>query len=257
MPDPAAAEIFADYADVYDAIYAAKDYRREAGFVLDRLRGPEGALPSTLLEIGSGTGRHMQEFAREGVQVTGLDRSRAMTAIARQRIASVAGTVPCAVADGDVRDFHLGQRFAAATALFHVTSYLTTTADLLAGFASIRRHLNLGVPFFFDFWHLPGVKLDPPSRRDRTFATPSGTFIRIMDPTWREPVVTLEIGIDGELAGRPVRIREQHQLRAWMPAELEAALSASGFVVDRWGAALDPQPLSERDWLGWALARAC
>jgi SAM-dependent methyltransferase len=251
MPD---AEAFSDYARIYDAIYADKDYAGEAEFVLARLRGAGGSLPSTLLDVGSGTGRHLREFARRGIRVVGVDRSREMTAIARDRIAAD-GTGSEVVVD-DIRSFALGRRFAAACSLFHVVSYLTTVPDLAAAFAAVRRHLDPGARFFFDFWHLPGVRLDPPGLRERRFVTAEGSITRRMVPRWREPVVTLDIEIDGDLSGRTVRIREAHALRAWLPGELAGALASSGFAVASWGGGLEARPLGEPDWLGWALAEA-
>jgi len=251
MPDPVAPGAFSDYARVYDAIYADKDSASEASFVMARLGDGGGRLPSTLLEVGCGTGRHLSEFVRHGAQVTAIDRSAEMAAIARGR--AIPGVE---VVVDDARSFVLEKTFAAAVALFHVVSYLTTADDLAACFAAVRRHLVAGAPFLFDFWHLPGVRLDPPSRRERSFTVEEGSFHRSMLPTWRDPVVDLDIEIDGDLCGRPVRIRERHLLRAWSRTELAVALEATGFTTNGWGAGLGSGALVERDWHGWALARA-
>ncbi len=49
-----------------------------------------------LLDVGCGSGRHLQMFKREGLLVTGLDPSRNMLSLARQRL-------------GDQVDLHLGR----------------------------------------------------------------------------------------------------------------------------------------------------
>ena len=64
-----------DYADVYDAIYGAKDYAGEADLIERMLARHRVPRPCRVLDIGCGTGRHAFALARRGYEVTGIDRS--------------------------------------------------------------------------------------------------------------------------------------------------------------------------------------
>lgn len=73
-----------DRPDVYDALYASKDYEREVAFVAgrfdERVNGGHRALV-----VGCGTGRHGVFLRERGFEVTGIDPSPAMLERARER----------------------------------------------------------------------------------------------------------------------------------------------------------------------------
>lgn len=76
--------IYNDLAKYYDVLFNA-DYAKEARIcdsILKRLNNSKGAL----LDIGCGTGNHMLEFKKLGYDVYGLDSSKEMLEIARQKL---------------------------------------------------------------------------------------------------------------------------------------------------------------------------
>ncbi|MBU0640157.1 MAG: methyltransferase domain-containing protein [Planctomycetes bacterium] len=83
---------FDAYAPRYDAEVFTKNTDAEIEFILEHLRPSAGC---RVLDVGCGTGRHSVALARRGFQVTGVDLSRGMLALAEQRAqtASVAVTV--------------------------------------------------------------------------------------------------------------------------------------------------------------------
>ena len=57
--------MFTNTADVYDLVYAWKDYAGEASRLCDLIGRPGG----TLLDVACGTGKHLEAtFARAGLQ---------------------------------------------------------------------------------------------------------------------------------------------------------------------------------------------
>jgi SAM-dependent methyltransferase len=72
------------YAQLYDAIYAAKDYAFELGQVLEFAR-QYGVEVRTIVDYGCGTGSHARRFAEKGIKVYGIDRSQHMLAAAREK----------------------------------------------------------------------------------------------------------------------------------------------------------------------------
>jgi SAM-dependent methyltransferase len=149
------AEVFDRYGHYYDLLYRDKDYEAEVEYVTRALRS---AAPktTTLLEFGSGTGRHGRLFASRGFQVAGVERSKSMAEVA-QTAQSLTGTGSFNCTQGDIATVKLGRAFDAVIALFHVLSYQTTVAEIAQTFANAAAHLNPGGLFLFDVWHGPAV----------------------------------------------------------------------------------------------------
>jgi SAM-dependent methyltransferase len=249
---------FSGYARLYDAIYADKDYSAESVFVLSRLAG-SGPVPGSLLELGCGTGRHLIEFAKHGIQVVGVDMSAQMVEIARERLQAQPGIAGRSqVIQSDIRKLRLGSTFSAAVSLFHVMSYITDDAQLLAALGTIRSHLPTGGRLLFDFWHLPGVRRDPPSMRTRNFKFGEDVIERRVSPHWTggSPIIDLDIEVSGRWNGLPVQVRERHSLRAWDTEILLEKLHEAGFEAESWGGGLADRTLSVNEWTGWVLAHA-
>ncbi|PSP61639.1 hypothetical protein BRC77_12615 [Halobacteriales archaeon QH_8_64_26] len=73
-----------DRPEVYDALYASKDYESEVDFAIDRFdaHGNDG---ERALLVGCGTGRHSVFLRERGFEVTGVDPNPAMLDRARER----------------------------------------------------------------------------------------------------------------------------------------------------------------------------
>jgi len=108
-----------------------------------------GEVGGEILEVACGTGSLLVPLARAGHRVTGLDLSRTMLAIARERIDALPPKV-AALADpirGDMSDFDLGRRFSLAILADNSFRELETREELLACLRCIRRHLEPGGRF--------------------------------------------------------------------------------------------------------------
>jgi len=70
-------------AEFYDALYAFKDYAKEAHLLIDlvRQRRPDAA---SLLDVACGTGKHLEVF-RDCFRMERLDNNPASRARAEQR----------------------------------------------------------------------------------------------------------------------------------------------------------------------------
>lgn len=242
------------YADVYDLLYAAKDYAREAVFVGDTLRRARRDA-RTVLEFGSGTGRHARHLADLGFAVTGVDRSEAMLRRARalgdDRLRFVAGDMGTAKLDGT---------FDAAVALFHVVSYLQTDADILDAFANVRRHLRPGGLFLFDFWYGPAVLTQKPETRIREVETEAVHVVRLAQTTLKpnENLAQVDYGLFCKNAGEDAfRLQDEvHVLRYLFLPELRRFLEMSGFRHLRAMEWITDKPLDATTWNGTVVAEA-
>lgn len=126
-----------DFARFYDL-----EYQRFTDD-LDFYRQLADDAGSPILELACGTGRVLLHLARSGHTVTGLDISRPMLAIARDRLSAEPPEEQARVtiAEQDMRRFRLGERFRLAILAINSFMHLMTRRDQERCLKCIRRHL--------------------------------------------------------------------------------------------------------------------
>jgi SAM-dependent methyltransferase len=256
------ADVFGDYAAYYELLYHDKDYAAEAGYVAGLIRRFHPQARS-VLELGSGTGTHARLLAQAGFRVHGVERSPGM--LARARAASAGDTgLPAGHAPmftpGDIRRARLGRRFDACVALFHVLSYQTAEADVVAAFRTARRHLSEKGLFLFDVWYGPAVLSERPAVRVKRAADAATAVTRIAEPRLRSASNTVEVDYQlwvRDLAGGDVReIRESHAMRYFFLPEIEGLAVRCGFTLVLSETWLTGEALSESSWSGCFVLKA-
>jgi SAM-dependent methyltransferase len=203
----------------YDRLYGAmKDYAAEADVVdgIVRARVP-GA--SSLLDVGCGTGLHLQRFAELYDHAEGVDLDPSFVAAARARGLRV--TV------GDMRDFSLGRTFDAVTCLFSAIGHVGGVDDLRAAVASLAAHVAPGGVLVIEPWYSDeawqdghyGVEVNegPDSTLVRVNHSVSDGRVSVVHFAWTEA------------SHRGIRhIDEQMRLTRFTGAEFAAAFEAAG-----------------------------
>jgi SAM-dependent methyltransferase len=146
MADPFGRE----HAEVYEATYRnrGKDWAAEARDVADRIRRlcPRA---QSLLDVGCGTGAHLETFQTDFARVEGLDRSSAMLDLAARRLSGVR------LHEADMREFALRREFDAVTCLCAAMGFLESADDLRAAARCIATHLKRGGVVAVEPWWLP------------------------------------------------------------------------------------------------------
>ena len=156
MKDAGRADFY-DYPDLYDALLPV---RHEVPFYVDVARQQAGAV----LELACGTGQLTIPIALRGLPTVGLDLSGAMLKVAKRRASAAGASV--LFLQGDMRDFALGRDFSLIIVARNSLLHLLTTADLLAAFTAVRRHLARDGVFAFDIFN-PDVGLAADSSNGR------------------------------------------------------------------------------------------
>ncbi len=135
---------FARSAEVYDAIYAHKDYAAEAARA--RALVDPGSSGRSWLEIASGTGSHIPFLLPHYDRFVGFDLAEPMVALAKQRVPGVDLGV------GDMACFDIGETFDVVSCLFGSIGYCATKQRLESAIACMARHLCLGGRLIIEPW---------------------------------------------------------------------------------------------------------
>lgn len=251
--------VFGDYAKYYDLLYRDKDYEAETRFVLDAL-AKQGCVPQTVLDLGSGTGRHAMTLAARNVSVTGVDLSKLMVNMANDsKVPSLETDFPLPeFTVGDARTVRFGKKFDAVTALFHVMSYQTHEDDAAAVFATAREHLNKNGLFFFDFWYGPGVLNLRPEERNLHLKGESLSIHRHAMPELHVNDNIVDVNYTVTLvskSGDTSELKEQHRMRYWFLPELKYIASQEGFTIETCGSWISYEGPDDSTWAAWAVVR--
>ena len=220
------------YADVYDALYAEKDYTAECD-LLESIFRKAGRPVASLLDLGCGTGRHAAELATRGYEIVGVDRSAAMLERARARIPAEAASRVSFV-EADISSLRLERRFDAVVCMFAVLGYLIDDGDLRATLANVRRHLEPGGVFVFDVWYGPAVESIGPDSRTKVVRDGVDEVERkaqgFLEPG--RSVCTVAYDVTRRGPGHPPAItHEEHRMRYFDEPELRSLLAEAGLEL--------------------------
>ena len=251
MPSPdalIAPVVFDEYGRYYDLLYRDKDYQAESSYVTTLIR--RDATACSVLELGSGTGRHAELLAQAGFQVIGIERSPQMVESAAQRARNSSGSegsFRCIV--GDVRNTKVSDTFDAVISLFHVVSYQTSDQDLDDTFRNANEHLKPGGSFVFDVWHAPAVLTLRPEVRVKRIETDDILLTRIAEPEVDTNVncvrVHYTIFIEDRATGTISSLEETHTMRYFSPPEITWLAEKHGFTLvatEEWMTGQTPGP---------------
>ncbi len=244
---------FQKYSDFYDLLYRDKDYAAEAEYVARTIRS---ALPAarSILELGSGTGRHGRLLAAMGFDVHGIERSPEMVSLARTAgrppPLETTGSFTCDV--GDICTANLGRTFDAVIALFHVISYQTTNQALQQAFQVAAAHLAPGGLFLFDVWHGPAVLTERPSVRVKEVADERHRIKRTAHPELDSDRGTVKVVYQMECedrrSGEAVQFSEEHLMRYLFATEVDLIAQGCGLRRVATEEFLTGQPPSPSTW---------
>lgn len=224
--------VFNEYARYYDMLYRDKDYAGEVEYThnLIQKHAPDA---KNILNLGCGSGRHDLWLAQAGYQVTGVDFSEKMLNMAKE---ASSGLDSLQYYHGDIRTLRLDQRFDVVLSLFHVMSYQTSNADLLASFRTAHEHLKPGGLFLFDCWHGPGVLTDRPTVRVKELEDDRLFITRIAQPKLHpnENIVDVnyKMFIRDKQTNAVTETQETHRMRYLFLPELELLLSSTGLQIN-------------------------
>jgi len=105
--------------------------------------------PRSVLDVGCGTGHHLELLAEHFEQLAGVDLSASMLDVARTRVPGVQLQL------GDMREFSLGRRFDVVVSLFSAVGYMADAHELTLAVGAMAEHLAPGGVLVVDGWVRP------------------------------------------------------------------------------------------------------
>lgn len=230
------------YAEYYDMYYREKNYAAECDMI-ERLFAKRGVTPSTILDLGCGTGRHAVLLAKRGFEVTGVDRSQQMLDIASGRIEKAGFDIP--LHRQEIQALDTGSQYGAAIAMFDVIGYLCSNQTLMGALRRILDHLHQGGLFIFDCWYGPAVLAHRPQPRLHRYLGPADEHIVRLATPQVDPLRQI-VDVEYELlviSDKKVvsSSHETHRMRYFHPMELHLSLETCGFSEVEIGAFLHPE----------------
>jgi len=235
------------YAKYYDLFYKNKDYKAETNYVHNIIQKNKPG-SKTLLEFGSGTGKHGKFFVNLGYKVIGVERSSEMVDIANSHnnnnnFNSIVG---------NISDIKLNQNFDAVVSLFHVIGYQTKNSQLLKVFNNAFQHLKDEGLFIFDVWFSPAVFSQKLDVRIKRVKSKDLKIVRIAEPIVdyekNEVDVHYQIFIANLSTGKVDEIKEVHPVRHFSIPEISILASNSGFELLRSEEFLTGNSPSDNTW---------
>lgn len=208
---------------LYDVAYSFKDYAGEASDVTSRIRERNPGATS-LLDVGCGTGKHLEHFAQEFDHVQGLDLSQALLDVAQDRLPGIP------LHHGDMREFDLRRTFDAITCLFSAIGHLLTLKDLEQACMNMARHLGPDGVIIIEPWFTPDV-WDADHVHMLTTEKPEVKLARACAPGTKgenNEISVLDCIYLVATPGKVETFTEHHELRMTSEAEFISALEKAG-----------------------------
>lgn len=225
--------VFAKYAKYYDLLYREKDYKKEVAFMLEALKRG-GFSGKKILSLGCGTCTYEIILAQKGFSITGVDVSKQMLKIAKDKVSKLKLTKNIKLIQGDVRDLNLSGKFDIVMCMFNVIGYQNTNEDLSKMLKNVSHLLKKNGAFFFDCWHMPAVFTDKPTKRVKKIVINGETIVRKTIPILFPEKNLLQITFDiKNYKGKKLmsRANETHIMRYFSLPELTYFLETNGIKI--------------------------
>ena len=177
-------------------------------------------------DLGFGTGDLVVALARAGYAVVGVDRSPAMLAIARAKVAAASPSPAPVLEQQDLRTLRLEEAVDAAVCVYTVMNQLTGDDDLPRALAAVHAALVPGGLFLFEV-NLPEAYArywSGPETVTLQDAVVTREHRRIAGTPCLEAHVTIR-QVDGAVTHDHIR------QRPYLDGEVEAALHTAGFAI--------------------------
>ncbi len=143
-------EQYTSLAPVYDKLNASISYAAWADYIERQFTKYAQKKPESVLDLACGTGAMTVELAMRGYDMTGIDLSADMLAVARQKCDGIRTAHPVLLLCQNMADFELYGTVDAITCCLDSLNYLTDKDALTRTFLHAHNYMNPDGLFIFD-----------------------------------------------------------------------------------------------------------
>lgn len=208
-------------ADIYDFVMRHVDYRGWADYV-ERAFTRHGQNPVRVLDLACGTGTMVLELSRRGYEMTGVDGSEAMLAVAGRKAKVEGLSIPFHTAD--LRRLEGLSSFDAVLCLYDSMNYMMNLDEVSLALRQVHPLVVADGVFVFD------VCTEANSLRyfrDLTEREAGDGFAYVRRSTYRDGVQTNDFTI--QFPAQRQSVREIHKQRIYPLREVLDLIGRSGF----------------------------
>ena len=217
-------EVYARDAYLYDKVYSFKNYEEEAAYLLKIARQNCDADEIVWLDVACGTGAHIK-YLKKQVSIEGLDRSKSMLEIAREK------NIGTKFHRKNMVRFKLGKKYNVITVLYGSIGYVKTLSNLNRTMATMNDHLLQGGLLIVDPWLTPD-KWVTGSVHSLLIDEEKFKLARISTSQAEGKVSYFDLHyLIGDVGGTR-HIVERHELGLFTRNEMNRSFRSNGFDVD-------------------------
>ena len=223
--------MYGQFAYVYDQLMREMPYPRWLRFLRDCFQ--RYGQPERIVDLGCGTGTIALALAEYGMQVTGIDLSDDMLAVAAHHASDKSLVAIPQWVQQDMREWTLPEPVDCVYSFCDCLNYVLEEDGIRSTFRQTYAGLREGGLFVFDV-HAPAQLLTYAQEQPFIYDEDEVAYIWTCDydPDRLQVQHDLTFFVrDEQQANRYVRFQEQHRQRAYQLDWLSDELRAAGFVV--------------------------
>lgn len=244
-----------EYSNIYDFLYTQKNYIKEF-LLIKKIIKDNLSKPSSLIDLGCGTGKYSNLLTKLKLDVVGVDRSKEMLKIAKKKFNK---NKKLTFIKSNISKINLKKKFDIISALFHILSYQTSRANINSFFKNSHSHLKQNGILIFDFWFKDGVlKLQTPVRV-REFNNTSYKIVRVTISKWFKKIDQISdihnLVVLNKKSKKVSKFSETHKMRYFEMSFIKKKLKEHNFKYIK---SLDLQTgrkLSSKSWGAMVVAK--
>jgi len=233
---------------LYDVAFGFRDIPAECDGLLTLAARYGMKHPKRVLELACGPAHHLRELGRRGFTCHGIDINAEMLAYARELCRRE--NVDVTLRRGDMRTFHVAQRFDIVLCLFDSFAQCTTEPDAIATLRSSANALKQSGLLFVEFTHPSDYfgasrsrTVDRWTQSDGDLTVKARFSITRVDPVAETFIANMSIepkAANGK-RHRAERLEMRWLQRMWMRGGFQyVALASGAFDLVGWYGDIDP-----------------
>ena len=163
-----------DFPGYYDIAFSFRDISREAQLFDECFTRYSKVHVKRVLELGSGTSPHLEEWRKKGIEYVGIDTNQTMLSYGWEKARNL--RMNATFIKADMRNFLLERNVDFAYTMLG-SLFVQTTSDIRSHFRSVASALNSGGLYFLD-WCV-NFHWGQPSRSSRWTITKDKVRVRV------------------------------------------------------------------------------